>query len=54
MDDIDDGKNRVGADLNYMIWGATRQHNIKIPFPRRDVKVLKDAAGTLDSTDNGQ
>ncbi len=54
MDDIDDGKNRVGADLNYMIWGALRQHNIKIPFPRRDVKVLKDAAGTLDSTDNRQ
>ena len=40
---IDDGVNRVGGDLNLMIWQALREHNIEIPFPQREVKILGDA-----------
>lgn len=40
MHGIDDGKNRVGGDLLLMIFEALREHNIEIPFPQREVKVL--------------
>ena len=37
---IDDGKNRVSADLYMMIWKALKEHNIEIPFPQREIKIL--------------
>ncbi|MCX4186953.1 mechanosensitive ion channel family protein [Methylophaga sp. OBS4] len=40
MEGIDDGPNRVGADLLLMIWDTLRHHNIEIPFPQREVKIL--------------
>lgn len=40
MEGIDDGENRVGADLLLMIWDALKQHNIDIPYPQREVKIL--------------
>jgi small-conductance mechanosensitive channel len=40
MEGIDDGRNRVGADLLMMIWQALRDNNIEIPFPQREVKIL--------------
>ena len=40
MDGVDDGLNRVDADLNMMIWKAFREHNIQFPFPQREVKIL--------------
>lgn len=43
MEGIDDGENRVGGDLYLMIWDAFKEHNIEIPFPQREVKLL-DAA----------
>jgi len=45
MEGIDDGKNRVGADLLLMIWDAMRENDITIPFPQHEVRVLnlKDA-----------
>lgn len=42
MDGIDDGRNRVGADLNYMILQALRKNNIAIPFPQREVRVVNE------------
>lgn len=42
MDGIDDGENRVGADLLLMIWTALKANDIEIPFPQREVKVLDD------------
>ena len=47
MEGIDDGVNRVGADLLLMIWQALRDNDIEIPFPQREVKILnsqKDAS----------
>jgi small-conductance mechanosensitive channel len=41
MEGIDDGANRVGADLLLMIWDALKQHGIKIPFPQREVTIRK-------------
>jgi small-conductance mechanosensitive channel len=41
IDGIDDGKNRVGGDLNLMIFETLRAHNIEIPFPQRDVRIIK-------------
>ena len=43
MEGIDDGENRVGADLLLMIWTALQTHGIEIPFPQREVKILGDA-----------
>ncbi|MFT5133017.1 MAG: small-conductance mechanosensitive channel [Gammaproteobacteria bacterium] len=40
MEGIDDGKNRVGADLLHMIWNVLKENNIEIPYPRREVKIL--------------
>lgn len=40
MEGVDDGRNRVGADLNMMIWQAFKENNIEIPFPQREVKIL--------------
>lgn len=47
MEGIDDGVNRVGADLLLMIWQALRDHDIEIPFPQREVKILNSTAGDL-------
>ncbi|MAD18478.1 MAG: mechanosensitive ion channel protein [Alteromonadaceae bacterium] len=40
MEGIDDGKNRVGGDLMLSIFETLREHNISIPFPQREVRVL--------------
>ena len=40
MEGIDDGRNRVGADLLYDIWKALRETGVSIPFPQREVRVL--------------
>ncbi len=40
MDGIDDGVNRVGADLLLMIWMALKENGIEIPFPQREVSIL--------------
>jgi len=40
MEGIDDGENRVGADLLLMIWLALKEHGIQIPFPQREVTLL--------------
>lgn len=41
MEGIDDGKNRVGGDLLLIILDTLRENNIEIPFPQREVKILK-------------
>ncbi|MDA1096346.1 MAG: mechanosensitive ion channel [Chloroflexi bacterium] len=38
---IDDGENRVGGDLLLMIWDALKERDIEIPFPQRDVRIVK-------------
>jgi small-conductance mechanosensitive channel len=40
MEGIDDGENRVGAELLHMIWKVLQEHNIEIPYPQREVRVL--------------
>ena len=37
---IDDGKNRVRADLLLMIWDVLKENAIEIPFPQRDVRIV--------------
>ena len=44
MEGVDDGKNRVGGDLLLIIFETLREHNITIPFPQREVKVLNEEA----------
>jgi small-conductance mechanosensitive channel len=45
MEGIDDGENRVGADLLLMIWTALKANGIEIPFPQREVRILDKPAG---------
>ncbi len=40
MNGIDDGENRVGADLLLMIWVALKENDIEIPFPQREISIL--------------
>ncbi len=42
IEGIDDGENRVEADLLMMIWIILKEHNIEIPFPQRDVRIIQD------------
>lgn len=41
MEGVDDGKNRVGADLLFMIYKALQENDIEIPFPQREVRIVK-------------
>lgn len=45
MEGVDDGENRVGADLLFMIWTALKDNGVQIPFPQREVKIVN---GTTD------
>jgi len=45
IEGIDDGKNRVGGDLLLTIFETLKAHSIDIPFPQREVRVLKDDEG---------
>jgi small-conductance mechanosensitive channel len=40
MEGIDDGPNRVGADLLLMIWDVLKDHVVEIPFPQREIHIL--------------
>lgn len=40
MEGIDDGENRVGADLLHMIWKVLQENKIEIPYPHRYVKII--------------
>jgi small-conductance mechanosensitive channel len=42
IEGIDDGKNRVGGDLLLIIFETLREHNIEIPFPQREVRILNE------------
>jgi len=41
MEGIDDGENRVGADLLMMIWDTLHELEVEIPYPQRDVRIVK-------------
>lgn len=42
MEGIDDGENRVGADLLHAIWRSIKAHGMEIPFPQREIRILND------------
>lgn len=50
MEGIDDGKNRVGGDLLLIVFETLREHNIEIPFPQREVRVLNDKMTISNTT----
>lgn len=45
MDGVDDGANRVGADLLLSIYHLFRDSDYEFPFPQREVRMLGDAPG---------
>lgn len=46
MEGVDDGENRVGADLLHSIWRSIQEHGMQIPFPQREVRILgENSAG---------
>ncbi|MCW8855056.1 MAG: mechanosensitive ion channel [Gammaproteobacteria bacterium] len=45
MEGIDDGEHRVGGDLLLMIWDALKENHIEIPFPQREIKIVKVGEG---------
>ncbi|MBO6521085.1 MAG: mechanosensitive ion channel [Rhodospirillales bacterium] len=42
MEGVDDGRNRVGGDLLFMIYQALLENDIEIPFPQREVVIKED------------
>ena len=42
MESIDDGKHRVSGDLMLTILETLRAHDIEIPFPQREVRILNE------------
>jgi small-conductance mechanosensitive channel len=42
IEGIDDGKNRVGGDLLLIILETLKAHDISIPFPQREVRVINE------------
>ena len=40
MEGIDDGPNRVGADLLLLIFESLRENDVFMPFPQREVRIL--------------
>ena len=45
MNGIDDGENRVGADLMHSIWNMIREQGMQIPFPQREVRIIGGSIG---------
>lgn len=37
---LDDGKNKYSSDVLFLIWNALKAHNITIPYPQREVRLL--------------
>jgi len=42
IEGIDDGQNRISADLLTIIWETLRKHDIQMPLPQREVRMLSD------------
>ena len=38
---IDDGPNKFTSDLNFAIWRILKKHNIKMPLPQTEIRMLK-------------
>ncbi|RKT58006.1 mechanosensitive ion channel-like protein [Azonexus fungiphilus] len=43
VDDPENGRMNVVSEINLAIWRAFREHGISIPFPQREVRILKGA-----------
>ena len=39
--DPDAGKGNIVSDINFAIWRAFKAHGVQIPFPQREVRILK-------------
>jgi len=38
---IDDGPNKFTSDVNFIVWRTLKKHGIKMPYPQRDVHLIK-------------
>ncbi len=38
---IDDGPNKFTSDLNFAIWRILKKHNIRMPLPQTEIRMLK-------------
>jgi small-conductance mechanosensitive channel len=41
---LDDGPNKFSSDVLFLVWDALKENGIRIPYPRREVVLLNDAA----------
>ncbi len=48
--ELEDGKNRVGGDLLLTLFETLREHNIEIPFPQREVRVINEQSIGIKNT----
>ncbi len=45
--DPEEGRGNVTSDINLAIWRAFREHQVEIPFPQRDIRIIREKAGDL-------
>ena len=45
--DPEEGRGNVTSDVNLAIWRAFREHNVAIPFPQRDIRIIREKADDL-------
>jgi len=48
--DPENGKNNLGSDLYYAIWQEFRAHGVEIPYPQREVRVVRDHGAPSQDT----
>lgn len=48
--DPENGRLNVLSDANRAIWKTLQQHQIEVPYPQRELRILSATAGGLDST----
>ncbi len=43
ISDPEEGRGNVISDINLSIWKLFREHGVEIPFPQRDVRIIRDS-----------
>jgi len=48
VEDVRKGRLQPRSDVMFSIWNKFKEHNIQIPFPQRDIHIIRDKDGSVD------
>ena len=52
IDDPENGRGGVTSDVNRAIWRALKEHNISVPFPQREMRIIGTVPTVLADTES--